>query len=84
VDPTPSFLPVCDDHRHLVCIPYSLENLHQTAKDLKIGQSWFHAGRLPHYDIPKKRRDEIEALCMRVSSKRIVKIIRGKDDPDLT
>lgn len=75
---TLSFIPVCDNHRHLVCLPYSVENLHQMAKELKIGESWFHAGRLPHYDIPKKRRDDIEALCVRVGSREIVSIIRGK------
>ena len=33
-----------------------------------------------HYDVPKKRMDEIESKCTVVSSKDIVKIIRGMYD----
>jgi hypothetical protein len=73
-----SFLPVCDDKRHLICSPYSVENLHVLAKELGIGRGWFHEGRLPHYDIPKKRVDEISDMCMKVNSRTIVNIIRGK------
>lgn len=62
----------CDDARHLVCIPYSIENLHQMAKDLDIKRCWFHKN---HYDIPKKRIDEIKNKCNFVSSKEIVIII---------
>ena len=73
-----SFLPVCDNKRHLICSPYSEENLHIVAKELGIGRGWFHEGRLPHYDIPKKRVDEIMEACMKVDSRTIVKLIRGK------
>lgn len=68
---------VTDGKRHLVCIPYSVENLHEMAADLGIGRHWFHKN---HYDIPKKRMDEIASKCMLVSSKDIVKIIRGTYD----
>ncbi len=68
---------VTDGKRHLVCIPYSTENLHAMAADLGIGRHWFHKN---HYDIPKKRMDEITAKCTLVSSKDIVKIIRGTYD----
>ena len=40
----------CDDKRHLVCIPYSVQNLHRMAEDLGIRKCWFHKN---HYDIPK-------------------------------
>ena len=66
-----------DTKRHLVCIPYSIENLHKMAKNLNIKQCWFHGN---HYDIPKRRIAEIEAQCEIVSSKTIVKIIRGEYD----
>ena len=46
-----------DKKRHLVCIPYSIENLHKMAIDLNIKKCWFHKD---HYDIPKKRISEIE------------------------
>jgi hypothetical protein len=63
-----------DGKRHLVCLPYSIENLHEMADKLGIKRCWFHKD---HYDIPKTRLKEIESLCEVVSSKQIVKIIRG-------
>lgn len=72
---------VTDGKRHLVCIPYSIKNLHKMAADLGIGRHWFHnTSGLAHYDIPKKRMDEISSKCILVSSKDIVKIIRGTYD----
>ena len=68
---------VTDGKRHLVCIPYSTENLHEMAADLGIGRYLFHKN---HHDIPKKRIDEITSKCTLVSSKDIVKIIRGTYD----
>lgn len=67
----------CDNARHLVCVPYSIENLHIMAEDLGIKRCWFHAN-YPHYDIPKKRVAEISAKCNVVSSKEILKIVKGK------
>lgn len=63
----------CDDARHLVCVPYSIKNLHRMAKDLGIKKCWFHKN---HYDIPKLRIEEIKEKCEVVSSKKIVEIIR--------
>lgn len=69
---------LCDTKRHLICVPYSVENLHKMAQDLNIGKHWFHKGKsgLDHYDIPKNRIDEITAKCELVPSNEIVKIIR--------
>lgn len=68
-----------DGKRHLVCFPYSIENLHLMAADLGIGRHWFHKD---HYDIPVRRKDEVEARVVMVSSKDIVRIIQGTyDDP---
>lgn len=63
-----------DRKRHLVCEPYSIENLHRMADDLNIKRCWFHKN---HYDIPKKRIDEIESKCEIVSPRKIFKIIKG-------
>jgi hypothetical protein len=41
------------------------------AKDLGIKPCWFH---VDHYDIPKRRIEEITSKCIVVSSKEIVKI----------
>ena len=65
---------VTDKKRHLVCVPYSIENLHQMAKELKIHKCWFHKN---HYDIPKLRIEEIEKQCKIVDPKNIVEIIRS-------
>jgi hypothetical protein len=64
----------CDDQRHLVCVPYSIENLHRMADDLGIKKCWFHKN---HYDIPKKRIGEIKNKCIFVSPKEIVTIIKN-------
>lgn len=45
------------------------------AKKLKIKRYWFHKN---HYDMPKKRIDEITAKCNVVSSKDIVRIIKNE------
>jgi hypothetical protein len=61
-----------DGKRHLICEPYSIENLHKMADELDIKRCWFHAGSKPHYDIPKRRIAEIEAKCKLVSSKELL------------
>ena len=68
---------LCDRKRHLICLPYSIENLHKMADDLNIGRHWFHnvKGR-EHYDIPKKRINEITSKCEVISSKEIILIMR--------
>ena len=69
---------LCDTKRHLICTPYSVENLHKMAKELNISRAWFHKGKfgLSHYDIPKTRIKEISEKCTLVSSTSIVRIIR--------
>ena len=66
-----------DNQRHLVCIPYSKENLDLMALDLNIKKCWRHGD---HYDIPKRRIEEIKNLTIVVSPKEIVKIIKGEYD----
>lgn len=65
----------CDTKRHLVCKPYSIQNLHVMAEVLGIKRCWFHK---THYDIPKRRIKEITEKCILVDTKEIIKII--KDD----
>lgn len=64
-----------DGKRHLICAPYSIENLHKMADDLGINRCWFHSGKLAHYDIPKKRIADIEAKCEMVSTKEMIRIM---------
>jgi len=63
-----------DNKRHLICVPYSIENLHRMAEELGINRCWFHKD---HYDIPKNRIDEITAKCEIVSIREIVRVARN-------
>lgn len=72
---------LCDRKRHLVCEPFSVENLHLMARVLRIGRHWFHGGRLPHYDIPKRRIAEITARCVVISSRELLGVIKGAPAP---
>ena len=67
---------VTDRRRHLICLPYTVENLHTMAKELGIKRCWFHT---THYDIPKRRMREIESQCLIVSSKEIVTLIGSRE-----
>lgn len=68
----------CDDARHIVCVPYSVENLHLMAQDLGIKRCWFHArATYPHYDMPKRRIAEITVRCTLVKTADILAIVKG-------
>jgi hypothetical protein len=68
----------CDNERHLVCVPYSVDHLHLMARDLGVKRCWFHASStFPHYDIPKRRIAEITARCTVVSPRDILAIVKG-------
>lgn len=48
------------------------------ARELNIHPCWFHRNAsYAHYDIPKRRIDEISAKCKVVSSRVILKIVKG-------
>lgn len=66
---------LCDNSRHLICIPYSIENLHKMSVELDIKRCWFHKN---HYDIPKRRIEEIQSKCEIVTTKEIYNIIHAE------
>ena len=72
--PTRSTIYITDGKRHLIYVPYSIENLHRMAIDLNINRCWFHKD---HYDIPKRRQKEIESKCTIESTRKIYNIIKG-------
>src|SRR6478672_9296996 len=75
----------CDNSRHLVCIPYSITNLHRMARQFGKKECHYDAGGRnihPHYDIPARRRIEIEAKCIRVTSKELFEIIKNNSEPN--
>lgn len=71
----------CDTKRHLVCKPYSIQNLHVMAEVLGIKRCWFHK---THYDIPKRRIKEITEKCILVDTKEIIKIIKNDRTEDFS
>ncbi len=62
-----------DPKRHLICIPYSIENLHTMANKLGIKRCWFHK---THYDIPKRRIAEISQRTTQVTPRHIAWVIK--------
>jgi hypothetical protein len=64
-----------DDQRHIVCQPFSLDNLHKVAEYLEIKKHWFHAKPYPHYDAPKKWKPPV--VCELVSPRRILEICKN-------
>lgn len=66
----------CDLNRHLICSPYSVNNLHIMANELGIKKCWFHKN---HYDIPKRRIDEIMKKCTIISTKKLVDIVKNAE-----
>lgn len=62
--------------RHLICEPYSIENLHKMADDLNIKRCWFHKTKYSHYDIPKRRIKEIQAKTTVIPAVTLLKKIK--------
>ena len=65
---------ITDKRRHLICLPYSISNLHRMAEELQIGRWWFHKD---HYDLPIRRQFEIESHCLIVSPRTILRVVRN-------
>lgn len=70
----------CDEARHMVCYPYSVINLHAMAKALGVHRCWFHnSPGHAHYDMPMRRIAELTAKCNVVSTRVILRIMKGED-----
>lgn len=63
---------IFDTLRHLICVPYSISGLHKMAQRLNIKRCWFHKD---HYDIPKRRIQEIQRQAIAARPREIAKII---------
>lgn len=68
----------CDNMRHLICVPYTVENLHKMAIEFNINPCWYHTSRWPHYDIPKRRIKEIQSKCVVVNSRELLQIMKDE------
>lgn len=64
-----------DRMRHLVCVPYSVENLHVMAAKIGIKRHWYHGGHRPHYDIPKTMMGNIDQYATQITPKSLLRII---------
>jgi hypothetical protein len=73
-EPVKSIVPVCDNSRHLVCLPYSIDNLHIVAESLGIKRCWFHGS---HYDIPLRHMGEIKSRCVIATTRQVLGIVQG-------
>lgn len=65
-----------DDSRHLICVPYTRENLMVMMKDLNINPCWLHRSTFLHVDIPKRRIAEIQARTTVISGRELVTMIK--------
>lgn len=75
---------ICDNQRHLVCYPYTIENLHATARALDIKPCWFHrSSKHEHYDLPKRRIEEITAKCLLVAPRELLSVIKNTVSEEL-
>lgn len=54
-----------DGRKNIICLPYSIENLHQMAKELGMNEKYFNKD---HYVVPDHMVDEIEDKCGKVST----------------
>lgn len=67
-----------DSQRHLVCWPYTVDNLHKMAKILGIKRCWYDPNPAhPHYDVPQKDMRVIRNRTEVVSPREILKIVKG-------
>lgn len=63
---------VCDKWCHLICEPYSTENLHIMARQIGLDKQWF---RKTYYEIPDYLRKEINKQCQIITLIEIREII---------
>lgn len=67
------------DGVHLVCHSFSIEGLHKVSRLLGIKYCHYHyKPRLPHYDVPRYLQKIVRERSVIVSSKDIIRIIRGE------
>jgi len=76
---------ICDNFRHLVCYPYTRENLHKMADDLGINRCWYRRkGQIydhPHYDIPKGMIEEVMKKSILVSKRVLADFVHRGEVP---
>jgi hypothetical protein len=71
---------LCDENRHLICLPFSLENMKRMAFELELKRKCL--SKVPgkrFYRIPLGRLDEIMHQCEVVAAWEILEIITSNE-----
>ncbi|MGI4834646.1 MAG: hypothetical protein ACRYFK_14415 [Janthinobacterium lividum] len=71
---------LCDENRHLICLPFSPKNMKQMAEELYLERK--HLSKIPckrFYRIPFDRIEEIQEQCERVPAWHILEIITSNE-----
>ena len=63
-----------DGRKNVICIPYSIENLHKMADDLGMKKKYF---KKDHYEIPDDMVSEVEDKCDVVTTTTLFKTARN-------
>lgn len=65
---------ITDGVGNVICLPYSVENLHKMADDLGIAKRWYRDG---HYKVPKEIADDLEEKCDKVTTTTLFRTVRN-------
>lgn len=65
---------ITDGVGNVICLPYSVENLHKMADDLGIAKRWYRNG---HYNVPKEIADGLEEKCDKVTTTTLFRTVRN-------
>lgn len=69
---------LCDEAGHLICTPYTTENLHVAARHLTLGPLFYKTEPYPHYAVPWMRIEDVRAKCDAVEEAAILAIVGGR------
>ena len=64
-----------DDDLHLICMPYSDENIRMMAEHLKLVRNWLVSGRHKYYEVPLHEAQRIASQTLRVSHGQLISVI---------
>lgn len=67
---------LCSDGVHVVSSDGDPKTLKKLMRENGIKDCWYHAGKYPHYDLPKRMRNKSWPFLFAVSSKTIIEIVK--------
>lgn len=72
--PVEELVYITDGVGNVICLPYSVENLHKMADDLGIKKTWYRDG---HYKVPKEIAEDLEEKCDKVTTTTLFRTVRN-------